>query len=163
MAPGPDENDKGREFVGDSGKLLWQELGRVGILRSMCDIQNVVRCFPADHYEDRDPALKMRDPRKQEIHCCSIHTDGALERQKAKVHIVFGGIAAKTLLGSEFKKGKKSFRSERLRGHVLWMWHPSYLLRNGCYAGSTKPPNDKLKQWRSDFESAATLLGRKDR
>jgi uracil-DNA glycosylase len=163
MAPGPDENDKGREFIGKSGKLLWQELERVGIPRSKCDIQNVVRCFPADRYEDRDPALKMRDPRKEEIHCCSIHTDSALKRQRAKVHIVFGGIAAKTLLGSEFRKGGKSFWSERLGAYVLWMWHPSYLVRNGYYAGSEKAPNDKLKRWRSDFELAAELLGRKDR
>jgi uracil-DNA glycosylase family 4 len=162
MAPGPDENDEGREFIGKSGKLLWQELKRVGILPSMCDVQNVVRCFPADRYEDRWPALKMRNPKKKEIHCCSIYTEVALERQKAKVHIVFGGIAAKTLLGSEFKEGKKSFQSEKLRGHVLWMWHPSYLVRNGYYAESKKAPNDKFKHWRSDFKLAATLLGKKD-
>ena len=33
MAPGPNENDEPEEFVGKSGKLLWQELKRVGITR----------------------------------------------------------------------------------------------------------------------------------
>lgn len=53
MAPGPQENIAGQEFVGPSGELLWQELGLVGITRLMCDIQNTVRCFPANRDEDR--------------------------------------------------------------------------------------------------------------
>jgi uracil-DNA glycosylase family 4 len=163
MAPGPDENREGREFIGKSGKLLWQELKRVGISREMCDVQNVVRCYPADRDEDEYPALKMRNPTAEEIHCCSIYTKRALEKQQAKVHLVFGEIAAKALLGSEFKKGKKQFWSEKLNGYVLCIWHPSYFIRMGYYAGGTQPPNDKFKQWRADFELAAKLLGRKDR
>lgn len=163
MCPGPDENRELKEFVGKSGKLLWQELRRVGITREMCDVQNVVRCFTADRDEDTYPALKMRNPSKEEIHCCSIYTKRALEKQKAKVHLVFGEVAAKTLLGSEFKKGKKSFWSEKLNGYVLCIWHPSYLVRMGYYAGGTQAPNDKFKQWRADLELAAKLLGRKDR
>ena len=162
MAPGPQENEEGREFIGKSGKLLWQELKRVGITRSMCDVQNVVRCYPADREEDSWPALKMRNPSKEEIHCCSIYTKRALEKQKAKVHLVFGEVAAKTLLGSEFKKGKKAFWSEKLNAHVLCIWHPSYLVRMGFSAGGSQQPNDKFKQWRKDLELAASLLGRKD-
>src|SRR5580698_2456468 len=163
MAPGPDENKEGMEFVGRSGKLLWQELKRVGITRSMCDVQNVVRCFPADRDENEYPALKMRNPTPKEIHCCSAYTKQAIARQKAKVHLVFGEIAAKTLLGSEYKKGKKSFWSDKLGAHVLCIWHPSYLVRMGFSAGGTQPPNDKFKQWRKDLELTATLLGQKDR
>jgi len=87
MAPGPNENDEREQFVGKSGKLLWQELKRVGITRDMCDIQNVVRCFPADRGEDSFPALRMRDPTKEEIHCCSVYTKRAIERSQAKVDI----------------------------------------------------------------------------
>ncbi len=161
MAPGPNENDERKEFVGKSGKLLWQELERVGILRSMCDIQNVVRCYPADRDEGSFPALKMRDPTKEEIHCCSVYTDSAIERSQAKVHLVFGKIAAKTLLCGEFKKGKKAFRSEKLNAHVLCVWHPSYLVHQGYSAGGARAPNEKFKQWRKDLELAASLLGRK--
>ena len=163
MAPGPNENEELREFVGKSGKLLWQELKRVGITRSMCDVQNVVRCYPADRDEDAWPALKMRNPTTEEIHCCSIYTKRAIEKHQAKVHLVFGEIAAKTLLGSEFKKGKKQFWSEKLNGYVLCIWHPSYLVRMGFFAGGTQAPNDKFKAWRADLELAAKLLGRKDR
>lgn len=38
IAPGPQENEKLTEFIGKSGELLWQELERVGILRSKCDV-----------------------------------------------------------------------------------------------------------------------------
>jgi len=163
MAPGREENEELREFVGKSGKLLWQELERVGILRSMSDVQNIVRCFPADRDEERRPALKMRDPRKEEIHCCSVYTEDAMRQSQAKVHLIFGKVAARTLLtllGTEFKKGKKEFWSEKLNAHVLCIWHPSYLVRRGYSAGGTKPPDEKFKQWRNDFERAQSLLGR---
>jgi uracil-DNA glycosylase family 4 len=161
MAPGREENKEELEFVGKSGRLLWQELELVGIKRPMCDIQNVVRCFPTK--KDSWPALKMRNPSKDEVHCCSKFTNIAIEKSKAKVHIIFGVLAAKTLLGGEYRKGKKPFWSEKLRGQVLCMWHPSYLVRNGCSAGGTQKPNEKLKRWRQDFESAVSLLGGKNR
>lgn len=156
MAPGPDENEKGREFVGKSGELLWHELALVGIERSRCDVQNVVRCFPTR--EDSRPVLKMRDPSEEEIRCCSKFTKMAIEKSQAKLHIVFGVVAAKTLLEGEYQKGRKTFRSEKLRAQVLCMWHPSYLVRNGCSAGGTQEPSEKLKQWRRDFDWAAKLL-----
>lgn len=160
MAPGRQENDELREFVGKSGKLLWQELERVGILRSKCDVQNLVRCFPADQDEDSLRGLRMRDPRKDEIHCCSVYTEDAVRRSQAKVHLIFGNVAAKNLLGTEFRKGKKEFLSEKLNAQVLCIWHPSYLVRQGFSAGGTKQPNEKLKRWRKDFERAALLLER---
>jgi len=131
--------------VGKSGKLLWQELNRVGITRDICDVQNCVRCFPADRNEDGWPALTMRDPSKEEIHCCSKFTKLALEKSKAKVHLVFGEVAAKALLGNEFRKGRKAFWSEKLQAHVRCMWHPSYLVRQGFVAGETKKPNSSRR------------------
>jgi uracil-DNA glycosylase family 4 len=130
IAPGREENEELREFVGKSGKLLWQELERVGILQSMSDVQNIVRCFPVRD-EGRRPALKMRDPSKEEIHCCSVYTQDAMRQSQAKVHLIFGKVAARTLLGTEFKQGKKEFWSEKLHAHVLCIWHPSYLVRQG--------------------------------
>ena len=156
IAPGPDENKEGREFVGKSGELLWYELGLVGIERSRCDVQNVVRCFPTK--EESRPALKMRDPSEEEIHCCSKFTKAAIEKSQAKLHIIFGVVAAKALLESEYRKSKKTFQSEKLRAQVLRMWHPSYLVRNGCSAGGKVKSSEKLKQWRRDFDWAARFL-----
>jgi uracil-DNA glycosylase len=157
LAPGEQENDQGREFVGKSGVLLWQELERVGIERYMCDIQNVVRCFPTR--EDSRPALKMRDPSEEEIHCCSKFTEIAIKKSRAKLHIVFGVLASKALLGNEYRQGRKRYLSERLNAEVLCMWHPSYLVRNGCFGAGRQRPNEKLKRWREDFALAVGLLG----
>jgi uracil-DNA glycosylase len=163
LAPGREENEAGQEFVGDSGKLLWQELDRVGIARDMCDIQNAVRCFPADHCEDKPGALRMRDPSKREIHCCSKFTDEAIQRSQARLHLIFGKLAATAILGDEYCEGRKTLRSEKLKGNVVCMWHPSYLVRQGYRAGGTRAPNDKFARWQLDFRLAASMVGRNAR
>lgn len=76
------------------------------------------------------------------------------------MHLVFGEFAAKALhFGSEFKKGKRSFWSEKLGGHVLLVWHPSYLLRQGFTAGGVRPPNDRFKKWRKDLLRTVSFIG----
>ncbi len=131
QSPGMDENREGRELVGRAGKFLWSELKRVGITRDMCDIQNAVRCVPADRVEDVWPPLKMRNPSKEEIKCCSLYTKQAIEKQRAKLHLVFGEIAQKAVLGQEYKKDRKVFWSEKLNGNVVCLDHPSYFIRFG--------------------------------
>jgi uracil-DNA glycosylase family 4 len=132
QSPGLEENRDERELVGRSGKFLWEELKRVGITREMCDIQNVVRCVPADQVKSgKGVHLKMRNPKEEEIRCCSVYTIQAIENQKAKLHLVFGEIAQKALLGTEYKKDKKNFWSEKLNGNVVCLAHPGYFIR-GC-------------------------------
>lgn len=127
MAPGREENRERKEFVGASGKFLWAELSKVGIRRKDCDVQNIMRCLPADK-EDGD--LIMRDPSKEELYCCSTYTDDALAKSKAQVHIVLGEKAGKQLLGKEYKKTRKVFWSEKLKAKVYCLYHPSYFVRN---------------------------------
>jgi uracil-DNA glycosylase family 4 len=131
QSPGWDENRENRELVGRCGKFLWKELKQVGITRERCDIQNVVRCLPADQVESVRRPLKMRDPNKEERRCCSLYTIQAIEKQKAKLHLVFGKIAQKELLDTEYKKDKKVFWSEKLNGYVVCLAHPGYFVR-GC-------------------------------
>src|SRR5882672_8442448 len=52
QSPGPKENKERKELIGPSGEFLWYELKQVGITRDMCDVQNVVRCLPADIVKD---------------------------------------------------------------------------------------------------------------
>lgn len=129
---GPD-GKRGMELVGPSGKLLWKELGAVGISREDCDIQNVVRCMTATVEDDGN--IVPRTPTKEEVYYCSKYTDRALELSKAKVHVILGNFAAKTLLGKEFKSTRTVFWSDRLKAKVICLYHPSYFLRAG-YARS---------------------------
>lgn len=128
QCPGQQENDKGLELVGPAGRLLWEELEEAGVSRDDCDVQNVVRCWPVTTDSGK---LQSRDPSKDELKCCSIFTDRALElnKGKAKLHLVFGQIAAKQLLGREYKKDRPVFWSTKLQARVACLDHPSYFLR----------------------------------
>lgn len=158
QSPGPEENRDKKEFIGKSGKFLWAELARVGIEREMCDIQNSVRCFPADYDNSGWPPLRMRNPTKEEIHCCSVYNRAAMQRSEAKLHLIFGEIAAKSVLGNEYDKRKKIFWSEKIGANVVCLYHPSFFLRQGYSAEGGPAPNKFLKQFRSDLTYASTLI-----
>ena len=133
-------NEEGLELVGPAGNWLWTELRAVGIDRSDCDINNVVRCATLE--EDDNGYIKDRTPTNEEIKCCSIYNNRALELNagKAKVHLVFGQIAAKSLLGREYKKDTPIFYSNKLKARVVCLDHPSYFLHGA--------PKARLDQFR---------------
>ncbi len=66
-APGRNEDQQGRPFVGPAGKLLEELLAEIGLAREDVWIGNVVKCRPPDN----------RDPRPEEIAACA----GYLQRQ----------------------------------------------------------------------------------
>jgi DNA polymerase len=45
-APGRNEDEKGKPFVGMAGKILDEALAKVGLVRSRIYITNVVKCRP---------------------------------------------------------------------------------------------------------------------
>lgn len=141
--PGYEENKQRKELVGNAGKFLWGHAAAMGLKREDCDIQNVVRCFPVDVDPDTDGWIHRHTPSKEEINCCSIYTEQALEKvyEKTKVHLVFGAIAAKALLKGEFRKDQKTFYSEKLKAWVILTYHPSYFLR-----GAPRAKLDEFKQ-----------------
>lgn len=142
QSPGYNENKEGRELVGDAGKFLWEHAASVGLKRADCDIQNVVRCWPVDVDEDTEQWTPRHTPNKQELHCCSLYTEQALEKVqgKTKVHLVFGQVAAKALLKGEYRKDQKTFWSEKLKAWVILTYHPSYFLRGA--------PRSKIDEFR---------------
>lgn len=161
QSPGMQENRQQKELVGPSGLFLWEELRKVGIVRKMCDIQNVVRCVPADYNKRQYPALQMRSPTKEEVKCCSIYTEKALTKSKAKLYLVFGSVAGAAVLGKEYKKDKRIFFSDILKTWVVYLDHPSYFIHQGYQAGVEKPPSESLIRFRSDLRQAKKLLSRK--
>lgn len=69
--PGFHEDQQGRPFVGQAGKLLEEMLAAVGLRREQVFITNVVKCRPPGN----------RDPQPDEIAAC----DAYLERQLAAI------------------------------------------------------------------------------
>jgi DNA polymerase len=89
-APGKEEDETGRPFVGSAGRFLNSVLEGTGIKREDLFITNTVKCRPP----------KNRTPRKLEIVTC---TENYLFEQ---IHLIdpelimlLGLVAAKTLLG----------------------------------------------------------------
>lgn len=143
QSPGPTENAEGRELIGRAGKWFWARMAEAGIRRSDCDIQNVVRCFPADRIDGR---LVMRDPSKEEIFCCSVYNESAIAKSRAKVHIILGQVAAKQLLGNK-ATSEKIFWSEKLSGRVILLDHPAYFIRGFA-------SKEKLRSFRTGLQAA---------
>lgn len=158
QSPGAQENRKRKELVGPSGKFLWYELKKIGLSRHDVDIQNVVRCWPVDINTKVYPPYKMRSPNKAEIKCCSLYTDEAIEKSKAKLHLVFGQMAAAAVLRKEYRKDQRIFYSDQLRGWVVVLDHPSYFIRQGYQAGDHKQANASLQRFRDDLQKAKQLL-----
>ncbi len=152
QSPGPDENDQRKEFVGQSGQFLWKELKRVGITPDDVDLQNALRCFPADLIESSYSSyLKMRTPTPHEMKCCSVHTDAAVSKSSAKQILVLGQLAAKQLLDVRSLPAGKIFWSEQHKAKIYLADHPSFFVRGGA--------DDRLRAFRALLDQLAADRG----
>ncbi|MHB1005161.1 MAG: uracil-DNA glycosylase family protein [Chloroflexota bacterium] len=79
-APGYQENQQGRPFVGPAGKLLEELLGIIDLKRAQVYIANVVKCRPPEN----------RDPLPEEIAACAGYLDRQIAAIKPKVIVTLG-------------------------------------------------------------------------
>lgn len=150
QSPGREEVERGAAFVGRSGRWLWKELAKVGITRDQCDVQNVMRCRPVslnEYGRDYD-----RDPSPAELRHCAPYNVVALRKNggKAVLHLVFGKVAARQLLGREYDVDRPFLWSESLSAWVATLDHPSYFLRGA--------PKWRLEQFRARLKGAVRKL-----
>ena len=130
QSPGPQENKEGIELIGPAGEWFWAEAERAGLFREDLDVQNAMRCLPADWVTGSyNSYLKMRNPSKQELHCCSIYTERALEKSQARQIIILGAIAAKEVLKTRSLPNQKCFWSDKLQARVYLLDHPAFFVR----------------------------------
>jgi DNA polymerase len=128
-APGQNEAESGRPFVGRAGKLLDSLIGRVGWSRSNVFITNTIKCRPPGN----------RDPKLQETTNCLPFLKLQIEVIKPQYIICVGRVAALNLLKPQKVDEKwwfnRSLNSLRHEFHdyngikTLCTYHPSYLLR----------------------------------
>lgn len=119
-APGRNEDQQGRPFVGQAGKLLEELLGEIGLTREDVWIGNVVKCRPPEN----------RDPRPEEIAACA----GYLERQIAllqpKVIATLGRFSMEKFFpGAKITRVHGQARRDGRRV-LIPLYHPAYVLRN---------------------------------
>ncbi|MBP7529470.1 MAG: uracil-DNA glycosylase [Syntrophorhabdaceae bacterium] len=120
-APGEEEDNQGRPFVGRAGKLLDQLIERIGVDRSDVFICNVLKCRPPGN----------RDPEPQEAASCREYLLAQLDIIRPRVICTLGRHAYNTLLEVDAPISRIRGKMTTFRGTpLLPTYHPSYLLRS---------------------------------
>ncbi|GGB51927.1 uracil-DNA glycosylase [Roseibium aquae] len=142
-APGREEDNQGKPFVGRSGQLLDRMLSAIGLDRSSAYIANVVPWRPPGN----------RTPTPQETELCKPFIQRQIELADPKVLVFLGAASAKTLLGVQdgIRRLRGRWMDYDARGRAipcLATYHPAYLLRS---------PLEKRLSWRDFLEVKARL------
>ncbi len=104
-APGRNEDESGRPFVGRAGKLFDEMLDSIGLKRNNVYISNLIKCRPP----------KNRNPSKIEITMCSEYIDKQIEIIRPVVIAPLGRIAISYI----FKKFELPFEKiNRIHGKI---------------------------------------------
>ncbi|HYD86467.1 MAG TPA: uracil-DNA glycosylase [Vitreimonas sp.] len=145
-APGKDEDEQGRPFVGRSGQLLDRMLATIGLSRqSNVLISNTIYWRPPGN----------RDPTPGEILTCLPFVERLIELKQPKLLILAGKAAANTVLKRDeavtrLRGRRLSYNREGLAAPIntMVMLHPAYLLRR---------PQEKRLAW-ADLLAAESWL-----
>ena len=120
-APGEEEDNQGRPFVGRAGQLLTKIISAMGLAREDVYICNILKCRPPGN----------RNPKEDEIATCEPFLVKQLEAINPEIICALGTFAAKTLLRTEAPISSIRGKFHDYHGRKLMpTYHPAYLLRN---------------------------------
>ena len=120
-APGRDEDQQGRPFVGAAGQLLTKMIEAMGLKREQVYIANVLKHRPPEN----------RVPEPNEMEACKPYLLEQIALIKPRVICTLGAVATKALLGPEIAITKVRGSRQLFEGITLVpTFHPAYLLRN---------------------------------
>jgi uracil-DNA glycosylase len=120
-APGEEEDNQGRPFVGRAGQLLTKIIDAMGLKRQDVYICNILKCRPPGN----------RNPKEEEIKTCEPFLVKQLEAIDPEIICALGTFAAKTLLRAETPISSIRGKFHDYHGRKLMpTYHPAYLLRN---------------------------------
>ncbi|HXG65460.1 MAG TPA: uracil-DNA glycosylase [Blastocatellia bacterium] len=115
-APGKEEDEAGRPFVGSAGRYLDHVLEGTGLDRTDFFITNTVKCRPP----------KNRAPKKNEVDTCtSNYLFEQIELIHPKLIVLLGGVAAKKILGVKSIGEARGQVIERDGRKYLVGYHPA--------------------------------------
>ncbi|MBO0345948.1 uracil-DNA glycosylase [Roseibium sp. CAU 1637] len=124
-APGREEDQQGKPFVGRSGQLLDQMLRAIGLDRSSAYIGNVVPWRPPGD----------RTPTQQETELCKPFVVRQIELAAPEVLVLLGAASAKTLMGATdgIRKLRGNWMTYPVAGRdiaCIATYDPAYLLKS---------------------------------
>ncbi len=120
-APGWNEDQQGRPFVGAAGGFLDQLLASIGLRREQVYIANVIKCRPPQN----------RDPLPAEIQACSKWLDHQVEIIHPRVIITLGRYSLARYFPGE-SIGKIHGKPRKQNDIIYYpMYHPAAALHQG--------------------------------
>jgi uracil-DNA glycosylase family 4 len=125
-APGPQENIKGKPFVGPAGQLL-DKILQAGNFDPEQDVYITNSVFRMPPGED---GKSFRKPNDREIEYYRPYVFEIIRQIDPRVILLTGNVACQSVLG---KTGITSLRGKWTEADGRWImpiFHPSYLLRN---------------------------------
>lgn len=137
-APGKNEDETGRPFVGSAGRILDELLLSIGLRREDVFITSILKYRPP----------KNRDPKPEEKAAFWPYLESQIEVIQPKLIVTLGRHGANCFL-PELKIGREHGQPKQWKGHTLLpLYHPAAALYNG-----------KMKQVLfDDFQAITTLL-----
>jgi DNA polymerase len=118
-APGYQESQRGRPFVGRAGKFLTKMLDRIGIKREEVFITSPVKYFPG-----------RRAPSLDEIRHGMTHTKKQIKIIKPKIIVLLGNVAIKAMLDEKLRVSDIHGKIIKKEGvNYFPTFHPSAAMR----------------------------------
>ncbi len=115
-APGRQEDETGRPFVGMAGRVLDEALQGAGLRRSEVFITNVVKCRPPGN----------RNPKAAEIRACRPYLVQQIETLRPSVIVTLGLVSLQSLLGVRGKVAEDRKKDLEFEGiPVVATYHPA--------------------------------------
>lgn len=129
--PGDVEDQQGIPFVGPAGRLLQRAIDEAGVSRTEVYVTNTVKHF---RFELRGKRRIHQTPQVRHIKACRPWLDAELAQVDPRLIVCLGAVAAKALLGSDFRITKDRGRviEAEVSGkgrRVFATIHPSAVLR----------------------------------
>jgi uracil-DNA glycosylase family 4 len=134
-APGEDEDNQGKPFVGPAGQLLTKMLSAIELDRNKDTfITNVLKCRPPQN----------RNPESSEIISCKPILEAQISIIKPRVILLLGRIAAHSILNKSDSIAKLRLEMHDYNGiPAIVTYHPAALLR---YSEYKKPAWEDLQK-----------------
>jgi uracil-DNA glycosylase len=135
-APGHNENQQGRPFVGAAGQLLEELLASIGLERSDVFITNVVKCRPPGN----------RDPLPGEIESCGDYLERQITAISPRVIVTLGRFSMAKFFPKETISRIHGV-PRQINGRLVFpMYHPAAALHQPSLRAALLEDMQKLRQ-----------------
>lgn len=154
-APGREEDEQGKPFVGPTGRILRDALAKFGVdLRRDCWLTNAARCRPPKN-----------DLNEKTIEHCRPLLIQAIKELQPEIIIPLGTVAVKSLIGWLWKEDPGGIGRwvgwkipcQKINAWICPTWHPAALLH-----GEKKEPESAVRKilFADHLKAATKLKGR---